>query len=263
MKKLICMILALVLVAGMTAVACAESSNKLGDFANRLKKAAQQQGEAPAEEAAAPAVDVSFGPALRINDPFYQKVRSSAFMHEDKYSKEANVMIELKNVSGRTLYPDSAAITAYNAAGEVIDEETYASCGPEMVENGDSLFIWDWFYGLEVPVADVAYFEVKVESDTDSYTQYAKYEGQALVSDGIAYALIENTKKEDIYGVQTVIAIENEEGTLLDVCEVTTGNAIGLFPGSTMVQRANAKDYAADAALMEGIAKAYVLYELD
>ena len=132
-----------------------------------------------------------------------------------------------------------------------------------MVENGDSLFIWDWFYGFDVPVAEVAYFEVAIESDTDSYTNYAKIEGQALVSEGVAYALIENTKEEDIYGVQTVIVVENEEGTLLDVCEIVTGNAIGMFPGSTMVQRANVKDYAADAALMEGKAAAYVLYELD
>ena len=263
MKKLICMMLALVLVVAMTAAAGAESGSKLGDFASRLKKAAQQQAEQPAEETVEAVVDVSFGPALRINDPFYQKVRSSAYLQENSYSREANVMIELKNISGRTLYPDSASITAYNAAGEVIEEETYSSCGPEMVENGASLFIWDWFYGLEAPVADVAYFEVKVESDTDSYTDYAKFEGQALVSDGIAYALIENTKEEDIYGVQTVIAIENNEGTLLDVCEISSGNSIGLFPGSTMVLRANAHDYAADTALLEGIATAYVLYELD
>lgn len=265
MKKLICMLMVLVLLVGMAAVAGAESNSKLGDFTSRLKKAAQQaqqitEGEAVETEQPQ---DVSFGPALRINDPFYQKVRSSAYLLEDKYSREANVMIELKNVSGRTLYPDNAVITAYNAAGEVLDEETYSSYGPEMVENGDSLFIWDWFYGIEAPIAEIAYFEVKIESDTSSYTNYAKIEGQALVSEGIAYVLVENTKEEDIYGVQSVAVFENAEGVLLDVCEISTGNAIGIFPGSTMVQRANVKDYAADAALMEGIATAYVLYELD
>ncbi len=41
----------------------------------------------------------------KIEDPFFQKVRSSTYLTEDKYSREANVMIEVKNVSGRTLYP--------------------------------------------------------------------------------------------------------------------------------------------------------------
>jgi len=263
MKKLLCMLLMLALTVGMTAAAGAENDSKLGDFANRLKKAAQQQIAQEPEAAQEAEADVSHGPALRINDPFYQKVRSSAYLQESKYSKEANVMIEVKNVSGRTLYPDNAKITAYNAAGEVLDEETYSSYGPDMVENGDSLFIWDWFYGFDAPVAEIAYFEVMIESDTDSYTDYAKIDGQALVSNGIAFALVENTLDTDIYGVQSVIAIENAEGTLLDVCEISTGNAIGLFPGSTMVQRANAKDYAADTGLLEGSATAYVLYELD
>ena len=262
MKKLICMILALVLVAGMTAVACAESSNKLGDFANRLKKAAQQSAQPSEADPAAAAADVSFGPAVRINDPFYQKVRSSAFVVEG-YSKEANVMIEVKNVSGRTLYPDNVSVKMFNAAGEVLDEETYASHGPDMVENGDSLFVWDWFYAFDAEVADVAYFEVTIESDTSSYTDYAKLNGEALVSEGIAFALVENTLDSDIFGIQAVIAVENADGMLMDVCEIGTGNAIGIFPGSTMVLRANVKDYAADKALMEGKATAYVLYELD
>ena len=44
-------------------------------------------------------------------------MRSSAYLTEDKYSKEANVMIEVKNVSGRTLYPRSATVSALNAGG--------------------------------------------------------------------------------------------------------------------------------------------------
>lgn len=262
MKKIICLLLAAVLCMTAASVVLAEENNKLGDFANRLKKAAQQV-EAVTQEEEAAQDDSSFGPALRISDPFFEKVRSSAYLQETSYSKEANVMIELKNVSGRTLYPDDASITAYNAAGEVIAEETYSSYGPDMVDNGESLFIWDWFYGIEVPVAEISYFEVKVESETSSYTEYAKIDGQALVSDGIAYALIENTLDSDIYGLSATICIEDEAGTLLDVCDISTGNASGIFPGSVMVLRDNAKDYAADTALAQGKATAYVLYELD
>ena len=87
MKKLLCLVLALVLVASMTAVAGAESANKLGDFANRLKKAAQQQA---GTEEAAPAAIECIGPEMRINDPFYEKVTSSVYLFENKYSKEAN-----------------------------------------------------------------------------------------------------------------------------------------------------------------------------
>ncbi|MBR5287186.1 MAG: hypothetical protein IKU34_01180 [Clostridia bacterium] len=263
MKKLICMMLVLTLIAGMTAVACAEN-NKLSDFANRLKKAAQQQTAQETEaEPAQEQADVSYGPALRTNDPFYQKVRSSAYLQEDKYSKEANVMIELKNVSGRTLYPNKATVTAYNADGAVIKEQNYSSYGPDMVGNGESLFIWEWFYGFDVPIADIAYFDVVIESETSSYTEYAKIDGQAFVSDGIAYALVENTTDADIYGIQSVIVVENADGVLLDVRDISGLTSNGIFPGSTLVQRQTVKDYANDKSLMEGNATAYVLYELD
>lgn len=263
MRKWICVLLAVVLCMG-TMTAMAEAGSKLGDFSNRLKKnaeaaaAAAVQTETPAEEA-----DNSFGPAVRVSDPFFAKVRSSAYLHETEYSREANVMIELKNVSGRTLYPDDVSITAYNAAGEVIEEETYSSYGPDMVDNGESLFVWDWFYGFDVPVAEISYFEVKIESETSSYNEYAKIDGQALVSEGIAYALVENTLENDIYGLSATIVMENNDGTLLDVTEVSVGNTCGIFPGSVMVLRDNAEDYANDGKLLEANASVHVLYRLD
>lgn len=263
MRKWVCVLLAVVLCMG-TMTAMAEAGSKLGDFSNRLKKnaeaaaAAAVQTETPAEEA-----DNSFGPAVRVSDPFFAKVRSSAYLHETEYSREANVMIELKNVSGRTLYPDDVSITAYNAAGEVIEEETYSSYGPDMVDNGESLFVWDWFYGFDVPVAEISYFEVKIESETSSYNEYAKIDGQALVSEGIAYALVENTLENDIYGLSATIVMENNDGTLLDVAEVSVGNTCGIFPGSVMVLRDNAEDYVNDGKLLEANATVHVLYRLD
>lgn len=260
MKKWMCMVLAAVLcMSVMTALA--EAKSTLGDFSSRLKKNAEVV-EVPVETVVQED-DNSFGPAVRINDPFYTKVRSSAYLYETDYSKEANVMIELKNASGRALYPGNVSITAYNAAGEVIKEEKYASCAPDMVENGGSLFVWDWFYGFEVPMTDISYFEVKIESDTSSYNEYAKLDGQALVSDGIAYALVENTTDVDIYGISATIVMENDEGTLLDVAEVAVGNTCGIFPGSVMVLRDNAEDHANGKKLMEANATAYVIYRLD
>ena len=263
MRKWVCVLLAVILCMS-TMPAMAEAGSKLGDFSNRLKKnaeaaaAAAVQTETPAEEA-----DNSFGPAVRVSDPFFAKVRSSAYLHETEYSREANVMIELKNVSGRTLYPDDVSITAYNAAGEVIEEETYSSYGPDMVDNGESLFVWDWFYGFDVPVAEISYFEVKIESETSSYNEYAKIDGQALVSEGIAYALVENTLENDIYGLSATIVMENNDGTLLDVAEVSVGNTCGIFPGSVMVLRDNAEDHANDGKLLEANASVHVLYRLD
>ena len=260
MKKLLCMILVLVLVAGMAALASAESTNKLGDFANRLKKAAQQQA---GTEEAAPAAIECIGPEMRIDDPFYEKVTSSAYLYESKYSKEVNNLIELKNVSGRTLYPQGATIKMLDASGNVLGEKTYANCYPEMVEDGESLFVWTYFYDPKCTLDAISYFEVTVESKTSTYRNYAKIEGTAMAADGLAYALVENTSDSDIYGVNAVVAVRNDAGQLLDVVHLSTGNAIGLFPGSTMIMRDNITDYNTDSALSTGNATAYVMYQLD
>ena len=247
----------------LTAVFAAAEESSLKDFTGRLMNGSAKQ-EATADAAVEQSEDAgSFGQPVKLDDPFFEKARSSAFVREDKYSKEANVMIEVKNVSGRTLYPRKASIAALNAAGEVVEEETYSSCAPDMVENGESLFIWDWFYGFDTPIDEIASFAVTVETETSSYTDYQKIDAQGVVMDGIAYALIENTLDTDIYGISAVIAIDNDEGTLLDVCQVGTGNAVGVFPGSTMILRANAKDYADDTYLDEGNATVYALHELD
>lgn len=262
MRNWICLMLALVMVLASMSVATAE--NSLSDFSNRLlgkasSAAAPAAEEAPAEEA----TDASFGVPVRVNDPFFAKVRSSAYLSEDKYGTEANVMIEMKNVSGRTLYAGDATVTAYNEAGEVLAEETYAYVGPDMVGDGESLYIWDWFYDKIESVADVSYFEVTVETETSSYRTYEKIDAQALVSEGIAYALVENTKENDIYGLSATICVENADGVLLDIVEVSTGNAIGVFPGSTMILRDNVEDYANGSALAEGIATASAMYQVD
>lgn len=256
MKKLISLLLAVSLLM-LAAVACAENTN-LNDFANRLKKAAE--GNATEESANA---YQNYGPDMRINDAFYEKVRSSAYMREDKYSKNANVMMELKNVSGRTLYPQDVKINACNASGEVLEEKSYANYGPDEVKEGESLFVWTNFYSFDVPLADVSYFEVSIESKTSSYRTYEKIDAQALVANGLAYALVENTLDTDIYGLDATIVVENASGQLLDICESYVGNAAGLIPGSTMILRDNAKDYANNTDLATGIATAHVLYQKD
>lgn len=261
MKRFICVLLTLALCMSALFAVAETKKISLSDFSSRLQKSAEATPEAPAAEAAEEGT--SHGPVLRISDPFFQKIRSSAYLQEDSYSREANVMIELKNVSGRTLYPDSATIAAYDASGTLIDEENYASYGPDMVGDGESLFIWEWFYGFDVPVSEISYFEVTVETETSSYTSYEKIEGQGLVSDGIAYALIENTTDEDIYGLSATICVENDEGVLLDVADVSTGNACGIFPGSVMILRDNARDYAHDGYLTEGVATVYALRQVD
>ena len=234
------MTLALVLAMSLSAaLAMAEETNSLKDFTSRLKGGTVQTQTAEPETPAAQSEDESsYGKPVKIEDPFFQKVRSSAYLTEDKYSREANVMIEVKNVSGRTLYPRGATVSALNAAGEVVEEESYSNCAPDMVENGESMFIWDWFYGFETPIDEIAGFAVTVESETSTYTEYQKIDAQGMMMDSIAYALVENTLDTDIYGVSAVIAVDDDEGRLLDVCRVSTGNATGIFPGSTMILRA-------------------------
>ena len=262
MKKMICVVLATLVAMSVFAFAHAEEKSSLSDFSSRLQGKSNAQTET-AEASAAEDDGMSYGPSVKIDDPFFKKVRSSAYVVEDKYSKEANVMIELKNVSGRTLYPDTASIAAYTADGKLLEEETYSSMGPEMVVDGGSLYVWDWFYNFDYATTDIGYYVVKIESETSSYTTYEQIGGEALVSDGIAYALVENKSDYDIYGVSATICIENNEGTLLDVCDVSTGNAVGIFPGSVMILRDNAKDYQNDSYLTEAKATAIVLHEID
>lgn len=265
MKKWISLLLAAVLVMGMSTLANAEEKKSLSDFSSRLlkKAATEDAADAGTEQETAQQDKTSFGTPVYVSDPFFEKVRSSAYLNEDKYSKEANVMIELKNVSGRTLYPSEASIAAYNVAGEVLDEETYSSVAPDMVADGESLYVWDWFYNFPAELSEIDHFEVTIETETSSYRTYAKIEGEAMVSDGIAFALVENTTEEDIYGLRATVCIENEDGVLQDICDVSTGNAIGIFPGSVMILRSNARDYANDGGLAEGIATVSALYQVD
>lgn len=256
MKKLISQLLVVSMMM-LAAVACADSTN-LSEFADRLMKAAEGSETETNEP-----VYRDYGPEMRTNDAFFEKVRSSAYLREDKYSKSANVMMELKNTSGRTLYPQDVSIAACNANGDVLAEKSYANYGPDAVNDGEKLFVWANFYSLDVALSDISYFEVTIESKTSSYRTYASIDSQALVLNGLAYALVENTLNTDIYGLDATIVVENDNGQLLDVCESYVGTAAGIIPGSTMILRDNAKDYANDTALATGNATAYVTYQLD
>lgn len=258
MKRYCALMLAGFLVC-MTVSGMAEGS--LSDFANRLKKAAEPVSEAV--ELSGETDGLSFGPVVRSNDPFFEKVRSSAYLYEGKYSKEMNVLIELKNKSGRTLYPGTATVSAYSESGDMLEERKYSSVGPAMVKDGESLFIWERFYSPEYELSEVSYFTAVVETETSSYRSYETIKGEALADSGIAYALVQNSTENDIYGVRAVVVVEDEEKILLDVCEIETGNGIGIFPGSVMILRGNIADHANDAPLATGTASAYVLYQLD
>lgn len=126
------MTLALVLAMSLSAAfATAEETNSLKDFTSRLKGGTVQTQTAGAgNPGGAERGREQLRQAGEDRGSLFQKVRSSAYLTEDKYSKEANVMIEVKNVSGRTLYPRGATVSALNAAGEVVEEESYSNCAP-------------------------------------------------------------------------------------------------------------------------------------
>ena len=218
------MTLALVLAMSLSAAfATAEETNSLKDFTSRLKGGTVQTQTAEPETPAAQSED------------------------ESSYGKP--VMIE------------DPFFRMYARA--YVLPQSYSNCAPDMVEDGESMFIWDWFYGFETPIDEIAGFAVTVESETSSYTEYQKIDAQGMMMDSIAYALVENTLDTDIYGVSAVIAVDDDEGRLLDVCRVSTGNATGIFPGSTMILRATVRDYENDTTLESGNATVYALHELD
>ena len=95
MKKMICVVLATLMAMSVFAFAHAEEKSSLSDFSSRLQGNSNAQTET-AEVFANEDDGMSFGPSVKIDDPFFQKVRSSAYVVENNYSKEANVMIELK-----------------------------------------------------------------------------------------------------------------------------------------------------------------------
>ena len=177
MKKMMCILLAMLLIAA-SCFALAEEKTSALDVMQKLKQnAAGKLGKksAPAETAqeaptqeAAPVQSANVGPEVRFDDPFYESLRTAAYLHEDKYSKEGNVFIELRNVSGRTLYPDTATVTAYKADGTLLEEETYSTIAPDIVPNGEKVYVWDWFYNFDYALADVGYYVVTLESETDS-----------------------------------------------------------------------------------------------
>ena len=273
MKKWMCLFLAAVFCV-CTMAALAEAKSKLEGVSGRLKKGIpsaqtpavklisdmeQAAAQTEASNTAPASASNNYGPEIRINNPEFTKVRSSAFLNETPYTKEANVMIELKNVSGQTLYPDSVSVIAYNASGKVVKEEIYSNYGPDMVEAGESLFVWDWFYN--VPVADISYFEVKMTTETSSYYEHFPIAGEAYVSKGKAYALVKNTTDSPLFEIKTTIVMENANGVLLDVQEAES-YFIGITPGSEMIARTNAMDYVNDGKLTEAKASAYVQYKV-
>lgn len=249
-------------------LAAAEETRYIERVQQRLQEAEQPAETKSAEpaETAAPEAEVggpNFGTDVRIDDPFFAKVRASAYLQEDEYSREANVMIEMKNTSGKTLYPQEVTVIAYDAAGKVIDKAPYASYGPERVDDGESLYAWEWFYGFEEPIAEIAYFEVKVEAETSSYSTYEPIDAEGVLMQGVAYALIENTLQTDIYGLSATMAVEDEDGVLLDVCQVYTAETSGIMPGGTMVLREQVENYTADKALEEGVISVIAQYIAD
>ena len=274
MKRWLCLALAAVLCVSAMA-ASAEAKSKLGDFSGRLKKGAAvvqtpaaEPEDKPAEAPAAAPAEVpaaaegkNVGPEVRIDSAEFAKVRSSAYLNETSYTKEANVMIELKNISGKTLYPDDVSVIAYNAAGEVIEEETYSDCGPKKVENGGSLFVWEWFYGFDAPIEEISCFEVKITSETEAWNDYMPIAGEVFVENGAAYVMVKNTTDSPVFDVEATVVMEGEEGQLLDVTSVGSYQC-GVTPGSEMIMRSTASDYANDGLLMGANAAAYVQYKL-
>ncbi|MBP3428905.1 MAG: hypothetical protein J6M47_11710 [Clostridia bacterium] len=272
MKKMMCILLAMLLIAA-SCFALAEEKTSALDVMQKLKQnaagklgkksaPAETAQEAPAQEAA-PAQSANVGPEVRFDDPFYENLRTAAYLHEDKYSKEGNVFIELRNVSGRTLYPDTATVTAYKADGTLLQEKTYANIAPDIVPNGEKVYVWEWFYNFDYALADVGYYVVTLESETDSYTQYEPIAAESGMQPGIAYATVTNPTDAAIYGISAVICVENEQGQILDVQEASTGSALGIAPGSTMILRTNVKDYAADDYLQSGITSVCATYQVE
>lgn len=80
------MTLALVLAMSMSAAfAMAEETNSLKDFTSRLKGGTVQTQTAEPETPAAQSEDESsYGKPVKIEDPFFQKVRSSTYLLEDQ-----------------------------------------------------------------------------------------------------------------------------------------------------------------------------------
>lgn len=259
MKKLICMLLVLTLCMSMTAVAGAAGKNSM-DLFNAIMQTSGGKTDSAAETAQGSSAD--FGVPVNIDDPFYEKVRSSSFVRKE-YSMEADVFIELKNVSGKTLYPDDATLRMYDVDGNLIEEETYCYVYPSVVEDGATFFVWEWFYNFEATVDQVAYFEVEVETDTSSYYDYHTTTASAYVDDGVMSTEVTNTTDTNIHSIDAVITVENDEGVLMDVGHVSVGNAIAITPGSTMVLMTSAEDYMNDGYLDSGNAAAYVTYQID
>ena len=204
----------------------------------------------------------SYGSEVRIDDPFYEVVRSSTFFRKSSYSQEADVLIELKNVSGRTLYPDMVSVVACAADGTVIDEDVYAGHGPHKLEANKSMFVSAWLFDFEESADKISYFSVTVDSETHPIFEYAPTGADVSLKENAVYVQVENTTKTDIYDISAVVVLEDEEGTLKGVYTPTGGNSC-ILPGERLVLRNDLWDYSMDGSLDERFLSVYAEYMLD
>ncbi len=257
MKKRM-MIAAAALAMLMSVTALAENTLSAQLEAMTGETAETQTAETAQTETAAGA---NVGPAVTASGEGVELVRSSVYLVENKYGNEIRVFAELKNVSGKTLYPDAAALNVLGADGAVLEEEDYCYRYPAMVGDGESFFVWDMLNDPEYPLDSVAGVTLVVENEDESYTDYIRTEADGWVENGIAGVEVTNTTDATVYAVEATLVVSGENGEILDVMNTGTGNAIGLKPGSTMILRDNAEDYTTGKRLTRGTCRAYVTYE--
>ena len=83
MKKLICVVLAAMMVMSAFVFAHAEEKSSLSDFSSRLQGKNTAQTET-AEVSSAEDDGVSYGPSVKVVDPFFKKVRVLVFAKGDQ-----------------------------------------------------------------------------------------------------------------------------------------------------------------------------------
>ena len=186
-------------------------------------------------------------PVVTTKDAQLEVVRYAVYMN-DKYSTEAYVYAELKNVGETIIRPDGVQLDICDPSGKQIAQEKYASYGPQVVAPGESLYVKEWLYDFVSDLSRVASIDVSVERSEYSRRKATRIDtAKAYIEGDYLYAELTNASDEAVFGMAAMAVALDKDGRILDVLSEETYSSLGAAPGSTIVMRKYLDEHALDA----------------
>ena len=174
-------------------------------------------------------------------------VEASGVLLENDYAAEAHVYAVLRNNSRERLPIYSVQMTALDAAGKKLHEESYVSHLPDVVEPGETMLASEWMYDFVKDVSKVASIRISIETNSRVNEKWIRNEDvQAWVEGKYLCVKFTNTTDATIFGVVCGATVSDADGQILDMLlqsEYETDD-LGIEPGSSVIWRKELEDTA-------------------